>query len=183
MKKILFAAGIGLALVFVPSTRPQPSDKTEEENLRKRAEAFVAAFNKGDAKAVAGFFTPDGDMVDQEGHHLKGRKAIEEGNQKFFSQAKGARLFITITSVSFPKPDLAFEDGLTEVIVPDGTPSAARYSIVYVKHEGQWYLESVREAIAVPPTNAGKLQELEFLIGHWVEDVEKGGSAKASYSW
>jgi len=183
MKRVLFGTAIGLALVLVSSARPQPDNKTEEENLRKRAEAFVAAFNKGDAKALAGLFAPDGDMVDQEGHHLKGRKAIEEGYQKFFSQAKGAKLFITITSVRFPKPDLAFEDGLTEVVVPDGAPSAARYSIVYVKQEGQWYLESVREAIAVPPTNAGKLQELEFLIGHWVEDVEKGGSAKASYSW
>jgi uncharacterized protein (TIGR02246 family) len=183
MKKVLFAAGVALALVLAPSVRPQQGKK-EEENLRKRAEAFVAAFNKGDAKGVAAFFTPDGDVVDQEGHHLKGRKAIEEGYQKFFSQAKGAKLFITITSVRFPKPDLALEDGVTEVVPPDGgAPSSARYSIVYVKQDGQWYIESVREAIAVPPTNADKLQDLEFLIGHWVEDVEKGGSARASYSW
>jgi len=184
MKKVLFAAGVGLTLLFAPSGRLQPANKPEEETLRKRAEAFVAAFNKGEAKALAAFFMPDGDMVDMDGHQLKGRKAIEEGYKKFFSQAKGAKLFITITSVRLAKPDLAFEDGLTEVVVPDGgAPSAARFSNVYVKQDGQWYLESVREAIAVPPTNSEKMPDLEFLIGNWVEDVDKGGSAKASYSW
>jgi hypothetical protein len=54
---------------------------------------------------------------------------------------------------------------------------------VYVKQDGQWYLESVREAIAVPPTNADKLQDLAFLVGNWVEDAENGGSSRASYSW
>ncbi len=82
------------------------------------------------------------------------------------------------------RPDLALEDGLTEVTSPDGgLPSAARYTVVHVKQEGKWLLESVREAIAVPPNNAEHLEDLAFLIGDWTEDVEKGGNAKASYSW
>jgi hypothetical protein len=52
-----------------------------------------------------------------------------------------------------------------------------------VKQEGEWYIESVREAIAVPPSNAKHLEDLAFLIGNWVEDVEKGGNSKAAYSW
>jgi uncharacterized protein (TIGR02246 family) len=182
MKKVLFAAGLGLALLLTSSAHAQPAGK-EEDALRKRAEAFVEAFNKGDARALAALFTSAADLVDQEGHHLKGRKAIEEAYQKFFAQSKGAKLFITITAVRLAKPDLALEDGLTEVLVPDSPPSAARYSNVYVKQDGQWYLESVREAIAVPPTSSEKLQDLEFLIGNWVEDVDKGGSAKFSFSW
>ena len=34
----------------------------------KRAQEFIAAFNKGDAKAVAAFWTQDADYVDQVGH-------------------------------------------------------------------------------------------------------------------
>jgi hypothetical protein len=33
----------------------------------QRAKEFIAAFNKGDARAVASFWTPEGDYVDQVG--------------------------------------------------------------------------------------------------------------------
>jgi uncharacterized protein (TIGR02246 family) len=189
MRKLLLPGVMGLTLLIAGSAQPQPpksADKAknvEEDDLQKRAEAFVEAFNKGDAKALAAFFTADADMVDQEGHHIDGRKAIEETYQKFFSQAKGAKLFIRIAKVRVAKPDLAFEDGTTEVVYPQGPPTAGRYSVVYTKQDGTWYITSVREAIAVPPNNVDRLQQLGFLIGDWVEDVEKGGSAKASYTW
>ena len=35
----------------------------------------------------------------------------------------------------------------------------------------------------MPPNNTERLEDLAFLIGDWTEDVDKGGSAKASYSW
>jgi uncharacterized protein (TIGR02246 family) len=181
MKMLSMAGALCMALLL---TGPAHADKAADEAaLMKRAEQFVAAFNKGDAKEMATFFTPDADVVDPEGHQIMGRKAIEEAYQSLFSSRKGAKLMVRITSVRVAKPDLAFEDGLTEVTYPQGPPSAARYSVVYVKTDGQWYLASVREAIAVPPTNAEKLQDLAFLIGNWAEDVEKGGSAKMSYSW
>jgi uncharacterized protein (TIGR02246 family) len=182
MKQRFTLATLGVALFCAQAAWAQPSKNPEEEVLLKRAEAFVVTFNTGDAKALADFFTTDGDIVDPEGHHIKGRKAIEEVYQKYFAETKGAKLFIHITSVRVVRPDLAFEDGLTEVVRPDGPPSAARYTVVYVKKDGQWYLESVREAIAVPPTNFEHLQDLAFLIGDWTEDVDKGGAAKASYS-
>src|SRR5439155_7584268 len=112
---------------------------------------------------------------DQEGHHLKGRKAIEEAYQKLFATTKGAKLYITITSLKIARADLALEDGLTEVVLPNGPPSAGRYTVVYVKADGQWFLESVREAIAVPPNFTEELADLECLIGDCTEDVDKGG--------
>jgi uncharacterized protein (TIGR02246 family) len=184
MRKVLLLGALGLTLLVAGSAQTQPPKNAEEDALLKVAEGFVAAFNKGDAKAVGAFFTEDADVVDPEGHTIKGRKTIEDAYTKIFSQAKGARLFIRIGSVRVAKPDLAFEDGQTEVIYPQGgPPSAARYSVVYVKQNGKWLIASVREAIAVPPTNAHKLEELAFLIGSWTEDVDKGGSAKASYAW
>jgi uncharacterized protein (TIGR02246 family) len=177
------------ALAVGPSLRPtsaaEPIDKAKEEaELRKNAEAFVEAFNRGDAKALAAFFTDDGDMIDQEGHPVKGRKAIEEAYTKLFNGTKGSKLFITITGLRVARPDLALEDGFTEVVPADGgPPSSARYTVVHVKQEGKWLLESVREAIAVPPNNTERLEDLGFLIGEWTEDVDKGGNAKAAYAW
>jgi uncharacterized protein (TIGR02246 family) len=185
--KLGFLAAVGLAAALsVGATRAAgPLDKAKEEAaLQKNAEAFVEAFNKGDAKAAAAFFTEDGDIIDQDGRQIKGRKAIEKTYAKIFDGAKGAKLFIKITSLRVASPDLALEDGLTEVVPADGgAPSAARYSVVHVKQDGEWRMESVREAIAVPPNNTGHLEGLDFLIGEWAEDVDKGGSAKASYSW
>ena len=180
----LSLAMLGLALCFTPWARTDDKKNPEEDILQKRAEAFVATFNKGDAKGLAAFFTPNADLVDPEGRHTKGRKAIETTYQKYFAENKGAKLTIHIDSVRLARPDLALEDGLTEVVpAHGGPPSAARYSVVYVKHDGEWYLESVREAIAVPPTNAEQLEDLAFLVGDWEEDVEKGGGSTASYAW
>ena len=47
----------------------------QEAAIQKTAEVFVEAFHKGDAKAVAAFWTPDGDYVDLDGRALKGRQA------------------------------------------------------------------------------------------------------------
>ena len=182
-----FIAALALAagLSARPAPAAEPIDTAKEEAaLQKNAEAFVEAFNKGDAKALAAFFTDDGDMIDQDGHQIKGRKAIEEVYTKFFADTKGAKLYIKITSMRVVRPDLALEDGLTEVVPADGgPPSAARYTVVHVKQDGEWRLESVREATAVPPNNTENLEGLAFLIGDWTEDVAKGGSARASYSW
>ena len=172
---------LGVATQTGRAIEPKDSAK-EEAALMKRAEAFAAAFDKGDAKGMAGFFAKDGDVVNTEGEHLKGRKAIEEAYEKLFSEVKGAKLLIRIASLRVVSPTLAVEDGTTEVVIPDSPPSAARYTVVWVKNDGEWYLESVREAVAFPPTNSKYLQDVAFLIGDWVEDTDKG-SSKAAYSW
>ena len=45
----------------------------QQAAIHKSAEAFVTAFHKGGAKALAAFWTPDGDYVDESGRVLKGR--------------------------------------------------------------------------------------------------------------
>jgi uncharacterized protein (TIGR02246 family) len=159
-------------------------NETEEKGLRKRAEEFIAAFNSGDAAAMAAFWTPDGDYVDQAGTILSGRKAIEAAFQKQFAANKGGKLRINLTALRFVKPDLAIEDGTTEVVYPDDAPPiATRYTAVHVKQDGQWYLASVRDAIAVPPSNHQHLRDLDWLTGDWVDEAEKGEVGKVSYAW
>ena len=43
---------------------------------------------------------------------------------------------------------------------PDGAPpSRARYTIVHVQRDGEWYLSSVRDAPYAPPNNHEHLPE------------------------
>ena len=149
----------------------------------QRAEQFVAAFNKGDAKAVAAFWTPGGEYIDEVGKQYKGRAAIERLYEKVFAANKGAKLSVTVTSARMVGTDAAIEDGITEVTPADGGPgTAARFTAVLVKKDGEWYFESVRESVAHPPSNAEHFEEIEFLIGDWAGEG-KGESGTASYSW
>ena len=86
------------------------------------AKAFVDAFEKGDAKAVAAAWAEDGDYVDLAGRHLQGRPAIENAFKDFFTENKGLQLRIDANSVRFLTPDIAIEDGTTTIIPPDASP-------------------------------------------------------------
>jgi len=180
-KRILFGLTIGWALSLsagLNAADPAPTGKGQ------RMQDFIAAFNKGDAKAVAAFWAPEATYVDQVGNEYKGRPAIEKLYTKLFAGAKGSKLAIHVTSVKQVTPDVGIEEGITEVRPADGGPvSVARFTAVLVKKDGVWYFENVHDAVAQPPSNAARFDDLAFLIGDWTDEVEKGESAKASYKW
>lgn len=177
----LLGLAVGLFLAAGVATADEPP---ADPGKGKRAQAFIAAFERGDAKALAGFWTPDGNYVDQIGREFKGREAIEKLYERVFAGQKGMKLAITVHTIKQITPDVVLEDGLTEVTPADGGPgTVARFSAVIVKKDGEWYFESVRDAVARPPTNAEHFADLEWLIGEWVGENDKGESGTASYSW
>jgi uncharacterized protein (TIGR02246 family) len=189
MKRIsLIRSILPLALACALGSGGSPARAAEsdpqEAAITKTAEAFVEAFQKGDAKAVAAFWTQDGDYVDLTGRVLNGRPAIEKDFADLFAENKGLKLRIEIASLKFPTTDTAVEDGTTAVLAPDGTaPSRARYSNFFVKKDGQWLLASVREAAYVPPSNYENLRGLEWVIGEWVDENPGGELARVSFAW
>lgn len=145
--------------------------------IAQTADAFVAAFHKGDAKALAAFWTPDGDYVDEAGRVLKGRAAIEKSFADLFAGNKEMNLRIEVDSLKFPTADIAIEDGTSAVIPPDGSaPSRARYTNVFVKQDGQWLLASVRESADPGPSNYESLRGLEWAIGEWLDETPATGT-------
>jgi hypothetical protein len=104
--------------------------------------------------------------------------------ENFFDRNKGMKLNIIITSTRMVGNDVAIEDGITEV-TPPGTrlPSDSRFSAVLVKRYGEWFLASVRDSIAQPPSNAEHFRDLEWLLGEWTGEEGKGEGSKASYDW
>jgi uncharacterized protein (TIGR02246 family) len=162
----------------------EQSAKDKEHPARERREQFIAAFNKGDAKAVAAFWTEDATYVDQVGHEYKGRAAIEKLYKKVFASRKGAKLAIHVTASKKVSPEVILNDGFTEVTPADGgPPTTARFSTVLVKKDGEWYLQSVRDSVAPPPSNGDHLEDLGWLIGEWAGESEKGRSGTATFQW
>jgi len=159
------------------------STKDSKGSAKERRAEFVAAFNKGDAKAVAAFWTEDATYVDQVGHECKGRAAIQKLYEKVFEARKGAKLAIHLTASKQLSPDVAVHDGYTEVTPADGGPATtARFSAILVKKDGEWYLQSVRDSVAYPPSNADHLEDVAWLIGEW-KGEDKGESGSASFHW
>jgi uncharacterized protein (TIGR02246 family) len=79
--------------------------------------------------------------------------AIENAFKDVIAENRRLELRIDVNSIRFLARDIAVEDGTTTIIPPDNAPpSQARYTNVHVKKNGQWVLQSVREA---PYTLAG----------------------------
>jgi uncharacterized protein (TIGR02246 family) len=183
------AATLAFGLISAISKMPaRAAESKAEEKVQlgkgKRAKEFIAAYNRGDARALAAFWTEDADYVDETGQKFRGRAAIQKMYDNFFDQNKGMKLNIIITSSRMLGPDVALEDGITEV-TPAGSrlPSDSRFSAVLVRRYGEWFLASVRDSIAQPPSNADHFEDLEWLLGEWTSDGEKGEGSKASYDW
>src|SRR5206468_4286433 len=104
-------------LIAVRGWAEEPKgDPKAKEAIAKNAEAFIEAFHKGDAMALAAFWTPDGDYTDQQGRQFKGREAIEKAFTKLFSEHKDLKVRIESEALRFVTADVAIEDGKTEVI-------------------------------------------------------------------
>ena len=187
MKSINLFAILALELLLAsspPARATSPETAGEENSLMNNAKAFVEAFAKGDAKAVAAFWAENGDYVDLSGRRLQGRPAIEDAFKDFFAKNKGLKLRIDVNSVRFVTPDTAIEDGRTSVTSPDGgPPNQARYTNVHVKKNGQWVLQSVRETPYTAPGNYEHLRGLEWAIGEWVDEGEGPEVDHATFEW
>ena len=163
---------------------PRKANPEAAAAIQKNGEAFVEAFHKGDAKTLAAFWTPDGEYTDQTGVSLKGREAIEKNFQEFFSKHQGMKVQIDSQKLHFVSPDVAIEEGITEVFGPDGgPPSRARFTNTLVKLNDQWLLGNVRDSAYEPPSNYEHLRGLEWAIGEWAGQADKGETEHFALAW
>ena len=89
--------------------------------IQKSAQAFVDAFNKGNAKAVAALWTPRGEYFEDSGLEVRGREAIENAYEQLFKKQIKAQIEVEILSIHFPSRDTAIEEGTIRVKPPHTT--------------------------------------------------------------
>lgn len=164
--------------------RAAEGDAERQFAIQKMAGAFVAAFEKEDAKAVAAFWVPGGDYIDLTGRVFNGREEIEDTFAESFAQNQGVKIRIEVASLKFLTPQSAVEDGTTSMLGPDGSViSRAHYTNVLAEKDGAWHLVSVRESPYVPPSNYENLRGLEWAIGVWEHDVSEGHIGGVTFDW
>src|SRR5262245_61364842 len=177
------------ATAFWLSPEACRADQAEDEAaIRKSDAAYVEAYNKQDAKALAALWSPEAVYVDPEtGEESVGRDEIEKEFAETFAGLKDSKLEIQVDSIKFFSPNVAIENGTARVIRSDTEPDESTYSALFVKREGNWLLDRVTEEetpepTPPPPSNYEHLKELEWMIGSWI-DQDEDATVQTDCQW
>ena len=169
-----------------PATQPSgegtnqsaPENQPPDNDARKYEEAY----NKGDAKTLAGLYSDDVYYVDQDGAEVKGRDAMEKLLADNFKQNPGAKLAITTEEVKQLAPDVKVTRGLATVTLTDGTTNTTRYTTTQVKKGDKWEISQLTETEAPPPSAYSRLEALEWLVGTW-QDKSEDQTVQQKVDW
>jgi len=169
-KHLWFAVVLCLAASATAADAPKPS--ADETAIRKAIDSFTEAFNRGDAKAIAAHWSPQGSyVVPLTGERLEGRDAVEKFYTALFADDFRPQLSVTVDSLHMVGNDVAVEEGTAVVRPDDGPADTSTYIAIHVKKDGKWSLDSVRETMfpPEPPDDSSPLDVLEWMIGRWVD--------------
>jgi uncharacterized protein (TIGR02246 family) len=156
-----------------------PKRPADEEAIRKASAEFTRALVKGDARALAGLWTEEGEYVAEDGTTVRGRPALEAAYAKFFAKAAPVKAEAAIESIRFVSRDSAIEEGVAKVRKGKGEePDASRYSMLWVREDGRWRIALLREG----PGEGVTLRDLDWLVGTWVAKTEDG-EVRTVYEW
>jgi uncharacterized protein (TIGR02246 family) len=182
-RSIISPGLLALLLVAVVGRASAADAAADAAAIRAASAAYKQALERGDGKALAAIWMPDGDIIDAAGTSLKGRGSVEVLEPPPpGAAANPARPVFTIkeTSLRFLAPDVAIEDGAVEVVPPGASAVLrGRYSAVWVRHEGSWKLSALREARGEPASGSETLADLSWMVGDWtvVDDTKAEGAA------
>lgn len=159
-------------------------EKQDAAAIRKRVDSYVAAFNKGDAKALSAHWSEKAVYVNHvSGEKAQGREAIQEMFEEQFVGDLRMHLGVSVTSIRFVTPEVAVEEGLARIVSPDEPPSESTYTAIHVKEKNQWFLDSVRETtLPGAPSYHNQVEELSWLIGEWV-DQDENATVRTKCQW
>lgn len=178
------AAGGWFAFAGQPPAKPEKAATAEDrqpdrEAVGKALDSFVAAFRKGDAKAVAAHWTAEGEYLGDDGATFRGRPALEKAYADLFAKGAGDGLEVEVDSVRFPSRDNAVVEGHFKLRkAKGGELIVSRCSLLFAREDGAWRVAIVREW----PGDGLALRDLEWLIGTW-EAKRDGTAVTTTYEW
>ena len=117
-----------------------PASAQDKATIVKLNDAWAAAFNKGDASAVAAMYTEDAFVLPPGAEMVKGRAAIEAFWRQAAQQMGDAKL--TTVDVLPLGPRAAREIGTVSLKSKSQPPQeiVGKYAVVWRKIGGQWKL-------------------------------------------
>lgn len=117
-----------------------PAFAQDKATIEKLNTAWMAAFDKGDAAAIAAMYTGDAYLLPPGGDMVKGRAAIETFWRQATQQMSDAKL--TIVDLLPLGPEAAREVGTVTLKTKSQPPQqiAGKYVVVWRKVGSEWQL-------------------------------------------
>lgn len=160
-----------LTAPFVVGQAPPEDSSADQQAIRQAAARYLEAAQRNDTEAMAKAWTADGDYIDAAGNRVQAWLAIQQAG-KSEEKALPRGVVKRPSQLRFVAPNVAVEDGVAEL---GSGPSAnySRYTAVWVKEQGQWLLDSLRESaldgdVAGNEPVRSNLEDLSWLEGEWV---------------
>jgi hypothetical protein len=114
--------------------------------------------------------TPLSRVVDQVDHGQQGGEASRFASNRFVSL----------------RPDVAMENGSVTLTLPDGAEESGKYEAVWVKVDGNWLINRVRDLVEASedekPAAVTQLKPLGWMVGDWT-DKDGRGDVTLSCKW
>ena len=142
MRRSPFLAAAMLVVAVYVQAQPAPPNP----EVQKLADAFVAAWNKADAKALAALHAEDAIRASPQGDMIVGRAAIEQGfAAAFAAELKGSTITVNSVNQRSIGPDLVVATGTWQLKggnPPAGAATQGTYLNTMVRQGGRWVIAS-----------------------------------------
>ena len=140
-KVMSFFAGV-LLLAGYTAAASAAKASTDQAAIHAITQAWVKAYNAGDAKAVSGLYAEQAVLLPPGAPAAKGRAAIQAYLAKDTAEsAKAGVTFSVATSDMGTSGDLAWESGTYAVKAKSGgSVEIGKYLTVYKKSDGKWLI-------------------------------------------
>jgi len=169
--------------LLAQGTKPKRAADTEDRAadraaIRQALKDFIAAFERGDAAAVAAHLTSGAELIAPDGDKVLGRAAIQKRYADYLGKNPKHSVKVESESLNFLSRDTALEEGHMTVSAGKGDPGIHRYVILHVREDGKWLIAALRN----DESEETSLRDLEWLIGTW-EAKGSEASARTTYEW
>jgi uncharacterized protein (TIGR02246 family) len=189
LPRILLAAFLSLSSAVGASAQQSSAPAAEngvsddEHHIRQAVIAFVEHYNAHHAGDVAALYADDARMVFRDGTEVDGREAIQQSFEQGFRESPKGAISVVVDSIRLLTPDVAVEEGTTSLF-PDGETLASRgrYTVLHLKKNGRWLMQSSRVVEEESLSAYGELQPLEWLVGEWI-DEGRAELVEAQFQW
>lgn len=157
-----------VAVLPVRSAEEKKAVNPADAEVRKVVSAIEDNFNRGDAKALAALWKPDGEFIGPAGERIVGREAIEAAYQQFLAANKNCKLRLAVVASRGLSDNVALVDAAADM-TPASKKSAGtpRTAILLVRRDGRWQIDSVRESVSNAPAHFHQLKDLAWMAGEW----------------
>jgi len=167
----------------VPAIADQKGRVEDETQIRETSRKYVDALNRGDVKAISSHWTKEGLFIDGSGQTF----AAQEVAQQEFSNGSPVENRNHVTkkssSIHWITANVALEQGSTTLISSQGGETISTdFMVIWVKRDGGWLLDYLRESSSQTISGSSKLDELSWMIGEW-SSLGEGPVAQLTVRW